>query len=94
MNVAVIAGATGAVALRLVEHLDASNHEVLIELKEYAKGRHDPKSALTWRRYTASMDLYTQFAAYHSVKHLLQEEQRRLGAISAAAPVQAKEEEQ
>lgn len=71
----------------VVEHLDAANHEVLIELKEYAKGRHDPKSALTWRRYTASMDLYTQFVAYQCVKRLLQEEHARLGALAGAAAV-------
>jgi hypothetical protein len=72
-------------AATVVEHLDAANHEVLIELKEFAKGRHDPKSALTWRRYTASMDLYTQFAAYHSVRRLLQQEQVRLGTLAAAS---------
>ncbi len=56
------------------EHLDAHNHEVLINLRRYAEGRHDPKTALGWRQYTASMELYTEFAAYWSVYRLLQEE--------------------
>lgn len=82
-------------ASTVVEHLDASNHEVLLQLKEYARGRHDPKSALTWRRYTASMDLYTQFAAYQCVKRLLQQERFRLGAVAAASAMhEAKEESQ
>lgn len=73
-----------------IEHLDASSHEVLIELKEFAKGRHDPKSALTWRRYTASMELYTQFAAYHTVRRLLDKESDRRGPV-AAAPSEGKD---
>ena len=77
-------------ASTVVDHLDGANHEVLIDLKEYAKGRHDPKSALTWHRYTASMDLFTQFAAYHAVQRLLQQEHNRLGAL-AAAPSEGKE---
>lgn len=72
-------------AAAVVEHLDAANHEVLMDLKDYAKGRHDPKSALTWRRYTASMDLYMQFAAYHTVRRLLQEEHNRLGPVATAS---------
>jgi hypothetical protein len=69
----------------VVEHLDASNHEVLLGLKEYATGRHDPKSALTWRRYTASMELYTQFAAYYTVRRLLEKEHDRRAPVAAAA---------
>jgi hypothetical protein len=77
-------------ASTVVDHLDGSNQQVLIDLKDYAKGRHDPNSALTWRRYTASMDLYTQFAAYHAMRRLLQEEHNRLGTL-AAAPTEDKE---
>jgi hypothetical protein len=72
-------------AAAVVEHLDAANHQVLMSLKEYAKGRHDPKSALTWRRYTASMELYTEFAAYHTVRRLLEAEQTRQGELAAAS---------
>ena len=60
------------------EHLDAHNHEVLMNLRRYAEGRHDPKGAMGWRQYTASMELYTEFAAYWSVHRLLQEERLRV----------------
>ncbi len=60
------------------EHLDAQNHEVLMNLRRYAEGRHNPRSALGWRAYTASMELYAEFAAHWSVTRLLQEEQLRV----------------
>jgi hypothetical protein len=60
------------------EYLDAASHEVLIDVKAYAQGRHDPDSALNWRRYTASMELYTEYAAYRCVRRLLEEERIRL----------------
>ncbi len=56
------------------QHLDARNHEVLMELKRYAQGRSDQNSALRWRIYTASMELYTQFVAHHTVGRLIDEE--------------------
>ena len=59
-------------------NLDANDHSVLIALREYAEGRHDPVSALGWRRYTASMGLYTQFAAQHLVAALVEQEHQRL----------------
>jgi len=63
------------------EHLDAKNHQVQMDLKSYASGRHEEPSALGWRRYTMSMDLYTQFAAYHAVDRLLQSEWVRLAKV-------------
>lgn len=63
------------------ENLDAKNHQVQMDLKSYATGRHDLPSALGWKRYTASMDLYTQFAAYHVVDRLLQSEWVRLASV-------------
>ncbi|MBL8764916.1 MAG: hypothetical protein JNM07_11665 [Phycisphaerae bacterium] len=62
----------------VAEHLDAKNHAVLMQLKNYAEGRHDPSSALAWRRYTASMDLFCEFAAYRTVGRLLDEERLRI----------------
>lgn len=59
-------------------HLDARDHAVLSKLKDYATGRHDPASALGWHRYTASMDLYTQFAAHELVAELLDKERARI----------------
>ncbi len=60
------------------EHLNARNHEVLMAVRNYAIGRSDQMSALGWRSYTASMELYTQFAAHHCVGRLIDEEWLRL----------------
>lgn len=60
------------------EHLDARNHEVLFAVRSYATGRSDHNSALGWRVYLASMDLYTQFAAHHTIGRLIDEEWLRL----------------
>ncbi len=77
-------------AAATVEHLDAANHEVLIELKEFAKGRHDPKSALTWKRYTASYGSVHTVRGVPLVGRLLQQEHNRLGPV-AAAPTEGKD---
>lgn len=65
------------------EHLDARNHDVQMALREYAIGRSDHNSALQWRIYMASMDLYTQFAAHHSIGRLIDEEWLRLAQQQA-----------
>jgi hypothetical protein len=57
--------------------LDAKNHQTLMDLRTYASGRTRDLSALGWRRYTASMDLYTQFAMYRGIDGLLQQEWTR-----------------
>lgn len=64
------------------EHLDARSHEVQLKLKQFAEGRSDDGSAYGWRIYLASMDLYTNFAAYELVGKLLQEEWLRLARES------------
>ncbi len=66
------------------EHLDARNHEVLFAVRSYAEGRSDHSSALGWRIYLASMDLYTQFAAHHSIGRLIDEEWLRLAQRRSA----------
>jgi hypothetical protein len=58
--------------------LDARNHGVQMRVEEYATGRSDPVSALGWRTYLMSMDLYTEFAAWHAVGRLLDHEWLRL----------------
>jgi len=60
------------------EHLDARDHGVLMAVRRYAEGRSNLQSALSWRVYTASMDLYTQFVAHHTVGRLIDEEWLRL----------------
>ncbi len=64
------------------EHLNARNHEVLMSVRGFAIGRSDPTSALGWRSYTASMNLYTQFATHHTVGRLIDEEWLRLARQS------------
>jgi len=60
------------------EHLNARDHGVLMAVKSFADGRSNRNSALAWRVYIASMDLYTQFAAHHTVGRLIDEEWLRL----------------
>lgn len=60
------------------EHLDGSNHEVQMALRQYAQGRTDSDSSLKWQKGLASMDLYTEFAAYFAVSRLLEQERLRL----------------
>jgi hypothetical protein len=61
------------------EHLDGKNHQVLMDVRSFAAGRHNPTDAMNWRRYTASMPLYEEFAASFMVSRLLQQEWLRLG---------------
>ncbi|MBZ0173558.1 MAG: hypothetical protein K8E66_14340, partial [Phycisphaerales bacterium] len=64
-------------------HLDARSHDVLLKLKRYADGRKEAGTALDWRVYTASMDLYTQFAVHEAVHGLLDHEWLRLAQLAA-----------
>ncbi len=69
------------------QHLDARDHSVLMAVRSYAEGRSDHRSALAWRVYTASMDLYTQFAAHHTIGRLIDEEWVRLSRqMSSSGP--------
>jgi hypothetical protein len=67
-------------------HLDAKNHQVLMDLKRYAEGRHNPQTALGWRRYVVSMDLFSEFAAWHAVGRLLDQEWLRLSRVDDREP--------
>lgn len=70
------------------EHYDSLNHEVQMDLKRYAMGRHDPDSAMGWRSGLVSMDLYSQFAAHQTLSRLLEAERLRLAQQTAAHPTQ------
>ncbi len=72
---------SGPVAVS-VQHLDARNHQTQMYVREFAQGRSDSGSALNWRIYFASMELYTQFAAYHGVGRLLENEWMRTARAS------------
>ncbi len=75
----------GAPSIVVSEHLDGKNHDVLFSLKRYADGRHNPQAALGWRSYLASMNLFTEFAAYWTVGRLLDGERLRMSRDGLAA---------
>lgn len=60
------------------ENLDGKNHQVLLDVQQYAEGRSDPASALQWKRYVRSMDLYQEFAAHFVMDRLIQAEWSRM----------------
>lgn len=64
-------------------HLDARNHQVQMDARDYAEGRIKGPSALGWRRYLASADLFADFAAYRGVEELLRSEWQRLGRVAS-----------
>ena len=74
-NFGVMPAATAA------EHLDGKNHQVLMDVKNYAAGRSDPQAALAWKRYVASMPLFTEFAAHFTVGRLVENEWLRVGRV-------------
>lgn len=66
-------------------HLDGKNNQVQMDIRAYAEGRLDGPSALGWRRYLASADLFAEFAAFEAIDDLLRQEWLRLARTSAAA---------
>lgn len=68
----------GGVASSISIVLDGKNNQVLGDLRTYAMGRSEGRSALGWRRFLASIDLYSEFAAWHAVTALVDEEWLRL----------------
>ncbi|MCC6427159.1 MAG: hypothetical protein IT435_10110 [Phycisphaerales bacterium] len=72
------------------DHLDGKNHQVLQDVQDYAHGRSDPASSLGWKRYVASMDLYTEFAAHHALGQLIHQEWMRLGLTPPSAAAETK----
>jgi len=60
------------------EHVDGANHRVQAAVRLYAQGRHDFDAPMGWRRYLASMSLFTEFACRRLVDQLLDAERRRL----------------
>lgn len=70
----------------VAEHLDAKNHQVQMDVRRYATGRHEAFSALGWRRYLASADLFAEFAAWHVMERLVELEWLRTGQWQAMGP--------
>ncbi len=67
------------------DRLDAKNHTTLLELQNFATGRTREPSALGWRRYTASIDLYSEFVMFKGVDGLLQQEWLRVARMQVPA---------
>lgn len=65
------------------ENLDGKNHQVQMDVRSYAEGRTEAMSALGWRRYLASMDLFSEFAASYAVGRVIQNEWIRLAGREA-----------
>jgi hypothetical protein len=64
-------------------YLDGKNHQVQMDVKAYAEGRLDGGSALGWRRYLSSMDLFSEFAAWAAVRRVVEHEWIRLARETA-----------
>ncbi len=64
------------------ERFDAKNNQVLMDVKSYADGREKNLSAMGWRRYIASMELFSQFAMHRAADALVQQEWVRLARAS------------
>ncbi len=62
------------------EHMDAKNNAILLDVQAFGEGRQNGPSALGWRRYLESMDLYSEFAAYRMVDEIVRSEWIRVGA--------------
>ncbi len=75
-------GYADAPASAVSEHMDGKNHAIQMAVRGYAEGRAEPGTALGWRRYLASMGLFTEFAAWHAVGRLLDHEWIRLASGS------------
>lgn len=75
--------AIGALSV-VSETLDANSGETRERVRQYAEGRHDPKSALAWKRYVSSMNLYGKFACYEMSRRLFEAEHQRLGSAATA----------
>ncbi len=61
---------------------DASNHQTLKWLRDYAKGRNEPASAYGEDVYLVSMELYTHFVCYRLLHDLLEQERVRLTPVA------------
>jgi hypothetical protein len=71
---------TGPLSL-VSAHLDGKNHQVQSDVRSYARGRQEGQSALGWKRYLSSMDLFAEFATYHVLDQLIDAEWLRMGRL-------------
>ena len=66
------------------EVVDASNHDVLSDVRAYAEGRHDPDTAMGWRIYTKSVMRFAQYVSHRAARSLMDSERRRLAQHAEA----------
>ncbi|MBL0927497.1 MAG: hypothetical protein IBJ11_07580 [Phycisphaerales bacterium] len=69
--------------------LDASNHATLAEVQAYARGRHDPASAMGWERFVKSMTRYTEFVCFAATDRLMRSERARVAPARSPEHTQA-----
>jgi hypothetical protein len=65
------------------DQIDASNHATLLDIRDYAQGRYDDRTALGWELYTQSMGRFTEYACFRMVRLLLEQEYERLAVAEA-----------
>ena len=68
----------------VAQYFDASNHIVVADVRSYAVGRTDQRSAMGDEIYTKSMERYTQFVCFRMVELLLDKERSRLTVADAS----------
>lgn len=68
------------------KHFDASNHETLKGVREYADGRTEVDSAFGDDVYLVSMDLFTQYACHRLLADLIDQERQRLLPVADTIP--------
>ncbi len=71
-------GRFGVPAAVTAAHIDATRVDVQRDVKTYATPRVDPGAPLGWKRYTASMALFSEYACHRVMRDLLASEHARL----------------
>lgn len=66
------------------EVVDASNHEILKDLKSYAVGRYDPNTAMGWTIFTKSAMRFSEYVSHRAARSLMVSERRRLAQRATA----------
>lgn len=74
---------SGEPASAVSEFFDGKNQAVQMDVRTFAEGRSEKTTAIGWRRYLKSVDLFAEFAAYRTIDSLVQAETIRLGVAAA-----------
>lgn len=71
-------GRFGVPAAVAALHVDATRLDVQHDVQAYATPRVEPGAALGWKRYTASMALFSEYVCHRAMRDLLQRERARI----------------